>query len=95
MRFIVMTGYFLMLLISIIYSSNNDEAFREIIQFIPLLIIPFIVSFSGFTLSKKEQSFIFNLFICINIIYTIFISYLFFSNPRTRNFLFTRTNKGF
>ena len=81
MRFIVMTGYFLMLLISTIYSSNNDEAFRKIIQFIPLLIIPFIVSFSGFTLLKKEQSFIFNLFICINITYTIFISYLFFSNP--------------
>ena len=81
MRFIVMTGYFLMLLISIIYSSNNGEAFRKIIQFIPLLIIPFIVSFCSFNLSKKKQSFVFNLFICVNVTYTIFISYLFFKNP--------------
>ena len=79
--FISMTSYFIILIISILYSSNKVEAFRKIIQFLPLLVIPFILSFTGFSISKKKESSIFNIFILINIVYTVFIFFLFITNP--------------
>jgi len=81
LKFLLMIAYFLMLIISIIYSSNKDASFKRIIQFVPLLIIPFLISFVDFRISKKKLSSIFILFICINIMYTVFITYLFLSNP--------------
>jgi hypothetical protein len=80
-HFIAMSSYFFMMLISIIYSLNKEEALAKITQFIPLIFIPFIISFSNFTISSKKKIFIFQGFIGVNIIYTLFISYLFFSNP--------------
>lgn len=81
LKYLLMTGYFLILIISIIYSSNKEASFKRIIQFTPLLIIPFLLSFVDFRISTKKVSSIFMLFICINVIYTIFITYLFLSNP--------------
>ncbi|WP_296634953.1 hypothetical protein [Polaribacter sp.] len=76
-----MAGYFIILLISALYSSNKEEAIKVIIQLTPLLIIPFLLSFTNFSVSKKKVSTIFILFICVNISFTILISYFFITNP--------------
>ena len=80
-RFIAMTSYFFLLFFSTIYSSNNEEALLNIAQIIPLLIIPFIISFVNFKISQKNKTSIFQLFIAVNIIYTFVIMYLFINSP--------------
>lgn len=80
-KFLLMAGYFIILLISTLYSSNKVEAFKSIVQFIPLLVIPFLLSFTNFWLSSKKVSTIFIIFIGVNVIYTILIFYLFITNP--------------
>lgn len=84
-----MTGYFLILIISIIYTSNKEASIKRIIQFTPLLIIPFLLSFSDFKIPTKKVSTIFMLFIGVNILYTGFITYLFLSNPDRLEFNLT------
>jgi hypothetical protein len=79
--FLLMTGYFLILIISIIYASNKEASIKRIIQFTPLLIIPFLLSFTDFKIPRKKVSSIFMLFIGVNMLYTVFITYLFLSNP--------------
>lgn len=79
--FLLMIAYFLILIISIIYSSNKEASIKRIIQFTPLLIIPFLLSFIDFKIPRKKVSFIFMLFIGVNMLYTVFITYLFISNP--------------
>lgn len=80
-KFLIMAGYFLILLVSILYSSNKAEAIKNIIQLLPLLIIPIFLSFTNFSISKKNVSTIFILFISVNVIYTVLIFYLFITNP--------------
>lgn len=84
-----MTGYFLILIISIIYTSNKEASIKRIIQFTPLLIIPFLLSFSDFKIPTKKVSTIFMVFIGVNILYTGFITYLFLSNPDRLEFSLT------
>ncbi len=79
--FLLMTGYFLIVIISIIYTSNKEASIKRIIQFTPLLIIPFLLSFTDFKLPRKKLSYVFTLFIGVNMLYTFFITYLFLSNP--------------
>lgn len=84
--FLLMTSYLLLLFISIIYSTNKEASIKIIIQLTPLLIIPFLLSFTDFKIPRKNLSSIFVLFIAVNMLYTVFMIYLFLNNPSRLEF---------
>jgi hypothetical protein len=75
--FLFTTGYFFVLIISGLYSQNKEAFFNTIIQLIPLFIIPFLLFFTGFSISTLKRNYIIKLFILVNLLYTLFISYVF------------------
>ncbi|MGB0879394.1 MAG: phage head spike fiber domain-containing protein [Polaribacter sp.] len=75
-----MSAYFLLLIISILYSSNKEQAITRIIQLSPLLIIPFIIFFTNIDFSKKIKYTVLIVFVFANIIYTLSLLYMFFSH---------------
>ncbi|MEP5338905.1 MAG: hypothetical protein ABJL44_18515 [Algibacter sp.] len=79
LNFILLSAYFLLLIISIAYSLNKEEAVNRIIQLSPLVIVPFILSFVQDKISVKTKAIVLYIFILANLIYTlvIFIVFLF------------------
>lgn len=79
-KFFLLSSYFIVLILSLFYSSNKEESFRTIIQLSPLLIIPFIISFVGFPFNNTLKKNALGVFVFANVMYSILIIYLFISS---------------
>lgn len=79
-KFMFMAGYFLLIIFSFFYSDNKPEAINKTLELSPLLIIPFIISFSDIEISTKAKNNILTIFTLANVIYTLIILYYAFTN---------------
>ena len=77
-RFLLLSSYFLLLILSHFYSTNKEASIKALIQLSPLLIIPFIISFINIKLSNKIKTNALSIFVFGNVIYSFIIIYLFF-----------------
>jgi len=84
--FLFLGAYFLLLLISIFYSSNKGQAIKRITQFLPLIIIPALIAFNSFRLKNNNRELVLNFFIIINVVYTIIILLIFLFNLHKTEF---------
>lgn len=77
-KFFLLTSYFLLLIISIAYSANTDEGVKRLTQMVPLLVVPFILSFGPISLNENVKRKLLSFFVGVNLLYTFLIIYIFF-----------------
>ena len=53
-KFFLLSGFFICLFLSGLYSENTEVYFIKIIQMTPLIVIPFIISFIEFNFLNKK-----------------------------------------
>ena len=80
-KFFLLSGFFICLFLSGLYSENSEVYFIKIIKIAPLIVIPFIISFIKLNFLNKKKHIIFRVFVMVNILYTGFITYLFYNSP--------------
>lgn len=83
--FLFLCAYLFLLFISVAYSTNTDNALKRSVQFLPLLIAPFFVSFYQFQFPKNFKKTTISVFIAANILFTIIISAIFLFNIHKTN----------
>lgn len=71
--FLLYSLYFFLILISVFYSSNQQESINRIIQLSPLLFLPFILSFIRLQLTNHLKYLVLNIFVITNIIFSFVI----------------------
>ena len=78
--FFFFSVYFIIILISITYSENKEDAIKRTTRLIPLLIIPAILIFCKPKISIEKRTNILNVFLGVNLIYIfiLFSIYLFY-----------------
>lgn len=80
LKFMALCSYFLMLIFSITYSTNKAEALDRVTQLSPLIIVPFILSFTNFKLSKNRRTIFLKVFLIANLLFTFIVLIVFFYN---------------
>lgn len=84
-KFFLLSAYFIVFILSIFYSSNQEESLKVIIQLSPLIIFPFIISFVDFQFNNKIKNNAITIFVFANITYSILILSLFISSEDIGN----------
>ncbi|MDQ6997179.1 MAG: hypothetical protein Q9M17_00515 [Mariprofundus sp.] len=80
--FLFTSFYFFLLIISILYSENQESAIKRITRLIPLVIIPGLLYFCKISFTKTKRNFILNIFLFSNVLYAIILGtvYIFYFN---------------
>lgn len=73
-------GYFFLLLLSVLYSSNQDQAIKRVVQSLPIFVVPFLLFFGNLAITKKEKIKLLQLFVGVNLVYTAVVLWVFFSH---------------
>ncbi len=81
--FALVSSFFALLVVSMLYSYNSDAASKRIVQLSPLIIVPFLIYIANFKINKKAQNTILTVFVGSNILYTIIILFTFFTNTES------------
>lgn len=86
LSFLGITSFYIILIISCFYSENTKTGFLEIIQLSPLLFAPFIIIIlKPIKLNNFQFLAFFNVFLMVNIIYSIVLIYFFFKEFNNLN----------
>lgn len=86
LSFLKYSAFFLILIISAFYSSNQTEAFKRLVQLSPLFLVPFLICFNKYSFTNTSKLFALQVFTLANIIYTFLIVYVYFTNDSNINF---------
>ncbi|NNC46497.1 MAG: hypothetical protein HKN99_11490 [Winogradskyella sp.] len=73
LRLLRYTGFFAILIISVAYSENKNEAVNRIIQLIPLLVVPALIILCNVKLSEAKKDLLLNLFIISNFLHLLIL----------------------
>ncbi|WP_298475038.1 O-antigen ligase family protein [uncultured Maribacter sp.] len=72
---LILTAWFLLLALTIVYSPNKEKGFDYIIRGLSLILLPFIFLYFFPKISQKQKLFLFACFIILHILILCFIYY--------------------
>lgn len=82
-RFLLFTFYFFLLIISILYSEDDNKAVNRILQLLPLLLVPFVIIFFNPIFTERLKSRALSLFLFCNVVYVIILIGVYLANTNS------------